>query len=174
MARNRTSLADGGRKEVPMDDSATVGRDCVVSIHYTLTDESGKVLDSSEGAQPLTYLHGHGQIIEGLEKKLTNASVGDAFELTVPAEEGYGEHDPKRIVDVPRDRLDFDVKAGDVVNAKQPDGRTVPFQVMAVEEGKVTLDGNHPLAGKTLNFSVRVVRVRPASAEELEHGHAHA
>ena len=157
-----------------MTDAATVARDCVVSIHYTLTDDAGKVLDSSEGAQPLSYLHGHGQIIAGLERTLEGAAVGDAFELSVAAEDGYGEHDPSRIVEVPRGRLDFDVKAGDVVSAKEPGGRTVPFQVLAVSDGKVTLDGNHPLAGKNLHFAVRVVAVRPASSEELEHGHSHA
>ncbi len=157
-----------------MTDVSTVAKDCVVSIHYTLTDDAGKVLDSSEGAQPLSYLHGHGQIIAGLERKLSDAAVGDEFELSVPAGDGYGEHDPKRIIDVPRGRLDFDVKAGDVVSAKEPSGRTVPFQVVSVSDEHVTLDGNHPLAGKNLNFAVRVVAVRPASPEELEHRHAHS
>ena len=156
-----------------MNDNPTVAQDCVVSIHYTLTDDTGKVLDSSEGSEPLRYLHGRGQIIAGLERKLADAAVGDELELSVPAEEGYGEHDPSRIVEVSRDRLEFPVKTGDVVSAKEPSGHAVPFQVVAVDDDKVTLDGNHPLAGKNLNFSVRVVGVRPASAEELEHGHVH-
>ena len=93
--------------------------------------------------------------------------------MRIDAENGYGEHDPDRLVEVPRDRFEFDISEGDFVQAQQQDGTTVPFQVVGVEETTVTLDGNHPLAGKVLNFKVEVVGVRTATSEEIDHGHAH-
>ena len=156
-----------------MADTPTIDNGRVVSIDYTLADDSGTVIDTSEGSEPLSYLHGHGQIIPGLEKKLEGATIGDALSVKVPPDEGYGEHDPSRVFTVPRERFDFDVKAGDFVQAKQPDGTAIPLQVTGVTEQEVTVDANHPLAGQTLNFSVKVVGVREATAEELEHGHSH-
>ncbi len=156
-----------------MSDSPTIDNGRVVSIDYTLKDDAGTVIDSSEGAEPLSYLHGHGQIIPGLEKKLDGAAVGDDLEVTVSPDEGYGAHDPSRVFTVPRERFEFDVKAGDFVQAKQPDGTAIPLQVTGVSEQEVTVDANHPLAGRTLNFAVKVVGVREATSEELEHGHSH-
>lgn len=156
-----------------MSEKKQIGADTVVSIEYTLSGDDGTVIDSSQGSEPLTYLHGHGQLIPGLEQELEGRSLGDAVEVRIEAENGYGEHDPERLVEVPRDRFEFDISEGDFVQAQQQDGTTVPFQVVGVEESTVTLDGNHPLAGKTLNFKVEVVDIRDATPEELDHGHAH-
>jgi len=156
-----------------MTENQTVAQDSVVSINYVLTDDEGAVIDTSEGAEPLTYLHGHGQIITGLESELEGRAVGDEASIRVEAGDGYGDHDPEKTVQVPRDRFEFEVTVGDFVQAQQQDGTTFPFQVVAVEPDQITLDGNHPLAGKALNFQVTVVAVRAASAEELEHGHSH-
>ncbi len=151
----------------------TIGGDRVVSFHYVLKDEDGNVLDASERSEPLSYLHGHGQIIPGLEKALEGRSPGDELDVTLPPDEGYGERDPEQVVEVERERFDFSIKTGDFVQAQHPDGRTKAFQVTEVGDSTVTLDGNHPLAGQPLHFAVEVVSVREASAEELEHGHSH-
>ncbi|MCG6962683.1 MAG: peptidylprolyl isomerase [Acidobacteria bacterium] len=156
-----------------MSEKKLIAADTVVSIQYTLTGDDGTVIDSSEGGEPLTYLHGHGQLIPGLEQELEGKGLGDAVAVRIDAENGYGEHDPDRLVEVPRDRFEFDISEGDFVQAQQQDGTTVPFQVVGVEETTVTLDGNHPLAGKVLNFKVEVVGVRTATSEEIDHGHAH-
>ncbi|NOZ78407.1 MAG: peptidylprolyl isomerase [Acidobacteria bacterium] len=144
-----------------------VAEDMMVSIDYTLMDDEGAVIESSDGADPLSYLHGHGQIIPGLEKALEGRAAGDTAEIHIPARDGYGEHDPERMITVSRDMFGFDVTQGDFVEAEQQDGTTIPFQVVDLTETEVTLDGNHPLAGKNLNFSVTVVDVRPATEEEL-------
>ncbi len=156
-----------------MSEQQTVRPDTVVSIEYTLKDDSGEVLDSSEGGEPLQYLHGRGQIIGGLEKGLEGKSVGETVHVDVAPEDGYGEHDPERMVEVPKDQFDFEVEVGDFVQAQHPDGSMIPFRVAEVGEETVTLDGNHPLAGQSLHFDVKVVAVRPATEEEIAHGHVH-
>jgi FKBP-type peptidyl-prolyl cis-trans isomerase SlyD len=156
-----------------MSDGTTVRKDHVISIEYTLRDGADRVLDSSESTEPLAYLHGHGQIIQGLESTLEGATVGDDLDLVVPPDEGYGDHDPEQVFTVPRAQFAFGVKAGDIVRAEREDGASMPLQVVGVDDNEVTLDGNHPLAGKTLYFNVKVVGVRPATEEELSHGHAH-
>ncbi|NIA11597.1 MAG: peptidylprolyl isomerase [Nitrospiraceae bacterium] len=152
-----------------MSNEQKVAEDMVVSIAYTLTDDEGAVIDSSEGGDPLSYLHGHGQIIPGLEKALEGHAAGDTAEIHIPARDGYGEHDPQRIVKVSREMFGFDLSEGDYVQAEQQDGTKIPFQVVSLTETEVTLDGNHPLAGKNLSFSVTVVDVKPATEEELAH-----
>ena len=156
-----------------MTDDQAIQQDTVVSIDYILTDDGGEVIDSSEESEPLTYLHGHGQIIPGLERELEGRTVGDSASVRVEAEDGYGEHDPEKVVEVPRDRFEFEIAVGDFVQAKQQDGTTFPFKVVEVAPDQVTLDGNHPLAGQALNFKVSVVAVRAATPEELDHGHSH-
>jgi len=156
-----------------MNDVTTVQKDHVISIEYTLRDDAGEVLDTNESAEPLAYLHGHGQIIQGLESTLEGAKVGDDLDLVVPPEEGYGDHDPERVFTVPKTQIGFGVEEGDIVKAEREDGATMPLQVVDVDNENVTLDGNHPLAGKTLHFTVKVVGIRPATDEELSHGHAH-
>ena len=150
-------------------------RNMVVSIHYTLKDNSGEVLDSSSGREPLSYLHGHGNIIPGLEKALEGTSVGDRPHVEVQADEGYGETNLDLVFEAPREHFPADMKleAGTRVYAEGPDG-PVAFTVVRLTDKGAVLDGNHPLAGKQLHFDVEVIDVRPATQEELTHGHVHA
>ncbi len=158
-----------------MSERTSVDRDTVVSIHYTLTDDAGETLDSSEGGDaPLAYLHGHRQILPALESALDGSSVGDTVTVRIEAEQGYGEHDAEKVIEVSRSAFDFSVSPGEVVQAQHPSGDQHHFMVVDVGDSTVTLDGNHPLAGKVLNFAVRVMGVRDATREELEHGHAHS
>jgi FKBP-type peptidyl-prolyl cis-trans isomerase SlyD len=149
-------------------------RNMVVSIHYTLRDNSGEVLDSSSGREPLSYLHGHGNIIPGLENALEGTSVGHKSEVNVDATEGYGETNPDLVFEAPREQFPGDMKLeeGARVYAEGPNG-PVSFTVVRLTETGAVLDGNHPLAGKRLRFNVEVVDVRPATSEEMEHGHVH-
>jgi len=156
-----------------MAEQPPIAPDHVISIEYILTDEAGAELDSNKGGEPLSYLHGHGQIVPGLEAALAGKSVGHSAQITVKPADGYGVHDPDRVVTVGRDRFEFEVEAGQVLEASLPDGGHVPFIVVEVNKEHVVLDGNHPLAGKTLHFDVKVVGVRPATPTELEHGHVH-
>ncbi len=150
-----------------MHEEHEIAKDMVVSITYTLTDETGAVIDSSDRSDPLSYLHGHGQIIPGLEKALEGHRPGDSADIQIPASEGYGQRDPERIITVARDLFGFDVTEGDYVQAEQQDGTKIPFHVVGLTDTEVTLDGNHPLAGKDLHFSVTIVDVRAATGDEL-------
>jgi FKBP-type peptidyl-prolyl cis-trans isomerase SlyD len=151
-----------------------VDKNTVVSIDYTLTNNAGEVLDTSSGASPLVYLHGVGGLIPGMERELQGRGVGDEFKIVVPPAEGYGEKRLELIQPVPRKMFagTNDIKVGMQFQAKTEQGpQTVT--VVAVDDENVTVDANHALAGETLNFQVKVVDIRPATAEELEHGHVH-
>lgn len=147
----------------------------VVSIDYKLHLGDGKVVDASEPGEPLTYLHGEGQIVPGLERELEGLGVGDARKVVVPPAEGYGDRNPQGLQPVERKAFPDDVKleAGLELSAVGPDGEVVPFVVHEVKGDTVVVDLNHPLAGKTLHFDVTIREVRTPTAEELEHGHAH-
>ncbi len=146
----------------------------VVSIHYTLTNDAGEVIDSSEGREPLPYLAGAGNIIPGLENALEGKSAGDKLDVRVAPEEGYGERHEQMIQEVPRSAFDGvdDIQVGMHFQA-QSDHGPVSVVVTALTDETVTVDGNHPLAGENLNFAVEVMDVRDATEEELEHGHVH-
>lgn len=148
--------------------------DCVVSIHYTLSLADGETVDSSEGDEPLAYLHGHEQIVPGLEKALSGLEPGAKLKVTVPAAEAYGTPDPEARVEIPREQFaeDVDLTPGEQVIADTDDEPAV-LTILEVRPDVVVLDTNHPLAGKDLTFEVEVVAVRKATREELEHGHAH-
>lgn len=150
-------------------------QDTVVSLHYTLTDDHGLLLDSSRGRDPLAYLHGHGHIIQGLEAALEGCEVGFSKSVQVPPANAYGEYDPKAVFEAPRDQFPpgEDIKPGMQVQAESPQG-IVNFTVVSANDQAVTLDANHPLAGKTLNFEVEVLEVREATDQELAHQHVHA
>ena len=151
-----------------------IARDSVVTIHYTLKDDAGEVIDSSASGEPLAYLHGHGNIVPGLEKELTGRDSGDEVSVRVAPAEGYGEYDKELVQSVPRRALRGikDVRPGMHLHAQTEQGpRTVT--VTRVAGDMVTLDGNHPLAGKHLNFDIRIEGVRQATEEELSHGHVH-
>lgn len=147
----------------------------VVSIHYTLTNEAGDTIDSSAGAEPLAYLHGAANIIPGLEDALVGKAVGDKLNVTVAPADGYGEHIAELVQEVPSEMFQGvdEVQIGMEFHAESNTGQPIAVTVTKVEDDKVTIDANHPLAGVTLNFDVEVVEVRDASAEELEHGHVH-
>jgi len=148
--------------------------DRVVTIHYTLKDAKGAVIDSSSGGEPLAYIQGHGNLVAGLEKALEGKQDGNAIAVAVPPAEGYGERDESLIQRVPKRALQGsgEIKKGMQFQARTADGMRL-FTVTAVVGDMVTLDGNHPLADQTLHFDVEVVGVREATTEELEHGHVH-
>lgn len=151
-----------------------IATNCVAYIHYTLTDEGGSVLDSSSGGEPLAYLHGAHNIIPGLEKALEGKKAGDKLSVKVAPEEGYGVRDESLIQQVPRRAFQGvkDIKPGMSFHANSSHGPT-QVTVTQVQGDMVTVDGNHALAGQTLNFEVEIAKVREATAEELMHGHVH-
>lgn len=149
-------------------------QDHVVLIEYTLKNASGEVLDSSKGGEPLAYLHGFQNIVPGLEKALEGKQKGDELEVKLSPEDAYGPKRDELVSDVDKSELAQipNLEEGMQLQAQTPQGIQI-FTVVKINGDKVTLDGNHPLAGEELNFSVKVVDVRKASQEELEHGHVH-
>ena len=146
----------------------------VVSLHYTLRDPSGRVLDSSAGGDPIVYLEGAGQVIDGLDEQLRQAAAGEKARVNVPAKKAYGERDPAQVQRVKRTLLpvEGELKVGDQFQTDHD--RFAPVvTVQAIEGDDVLLDANHPLAGMDLTFDVEIVGVREPTAAELEHGHAH-
>jgi FKBP-type peptidyl-prolyl cis-trans isomerase SlyD len=151
-----------------------IARNKVVSIYYTLRDEHGNVLDSSQGRAPLTYLHGKGNIIPGLEQALSGKATGDKLEVTVAPEQGYGPRDERLVQIVARAKFGevAGLAPGMQVRANGPKGPRI-VTVVSVDRDFVTVDGNHPLAGRTLHFSLEVAEIRKATHEEITHGHVH-
>lgn len=152
----------------------SIQKDSVVLFNYTLKDDGGKVIDGSEGGEPLAYLHGHGNIVPGLERQLEGKSAGEKLSVKVAPSEGYGELSKDLIQKVPRRALKGIAKitVGMRLHAQTAQGPRA-VTVTAVTGDMVTLDGNHPLAGQNLNFDIDIVEVRPATEEELAHGHVH-
>ena len=152
-----------------------ISENSVVAIEYTLTGEDGQVIDTSDGREPLVYLHGHNNIIPGLEKAIEGEQVGAELEVKVPPEDGYGQYREELVQDVPRDAFaGMDkVEPGMSFRAESNAG---PMTVLVREVGdeSVTVDGNHMLAGKVLNFKVAVKSVREATADEINQGTAEA
>ena len=145
----------------------------VVAIHYTLKDNTGQTLDSSEGKQPLYYLHGFGNLIPGMEEGLEGKQKGDAFQVTIAPEKGYGLRNEDYVQKVPADAFGGTIpQVGMQFQAGNDEGRYI-VTVAAVEGDLVTVDANHPLAGVELHFSVEVIEVREATADEIAHGHVH-
>jgi FKBP-type peptidyl-prolyl cis-trans isomerase SlyD len=146
----------------------------VAAFHYTLTDDQGQVIDSSEGREPLTYLHGTGQIVPGLEKAMVGRQAGDQFNVDVSPEEGYGVRHDDLTQQVPKEAFQGveDLQPGMQFQGRGPQG-AINVTITKIEGDMVTVDGNHPLAGQTLHFAIEVTQVREASEEELSHGHVH-
>ena len=151
-----------------------IAADSVVLIHYTLKDDDGKVIDSSDGGEPLAYIQGHGNLVPGLEKALEGKKDGDAVAVTLSPADGYGTRNDSLVQRVPKRSLQGsgEIRKGMQFQAQTDEGLRV-FTVTAVVGDMVSLDGNHPLADQTLHFDVQIVSVRAATAEELEHGHVH-
>ena len=151
-----------------------VEKNRVVTLNYTLHDDQGATLGASSGRRPLSYLHGKGNIIPGLEQALAGKAAGDKLDVTVAPEHGYGPRDQRLVQIVPRTK--FGEVAGLVpgmqVRVSGPQGPRI-VTVVRVDRDFVTIDGNHPLAGRTLHFSVEIAEVRKASHEEVAHGHVH-
>jgi FKBP-type peptidyl-prolyl cis-trans isomerase SlyD len=154
--------------------SLMIGKNAVVSINYTLTNDAGEVMDTSEGREPLTYLHGANNLIPGLEKEMEGKSSGQSFKVTIPPAEAYGESNPELIQTLSKEMFKGvdKVEPGMGFTAQGPQGEQ-HIVVTAVDGDQVTIDANHPMAGKTLHFAVEIVNVRDASEEEIEHGHVH-
>ncbi|HYJ15423.1 MAG TPA: peptidylprolyl isomerase [Candidatus Limnocylindria bacterium] len=137
----------------------------IVSIEYTLTGDDGKVIDTSAGKEPLTYIHGAGQIVKGLEQELNGLKVGDQKKVSVKPEDGYGMPSEKAFQEIPRENVPAEaLKAGATLMMKSPDGRAMPITIAQVKEKTVVVDLNHPLAGKTLHFDVKVKDIKAAEA----------
>jgi FKBP-type peptidyl-prolyl cis-trans isomerase SlyD len=151
-----------------------IAQDKVVTIHYTLKNDAGEVLDSSSGGDPLAYLHGQGNLVSGLEKALEGRQAGDKLSVRVEPADGYGVRDDSLLQQVPRRQFGgANVQPGMQFHAQTSGGHARVVTVVRITGDMVTVDGNHPLAGENLNFDVEVTDVREASAEELEHGHVH-
>jgi FKBP-type peptidyl-prolyl cis-trans isomerase SlyD len=155
--------------------SLMIGDKMVASIHYTLTNETGETLDSSEGQEPLSYLHGAGNIIPGLEQALLGKTAGASMQVSIAPAEAYGEIQPDMIQVVPRSAFQGveAIEPGMAFESRDPEGHSHRIMVKSVEGDEITIDANHPLAGQQLNFDVQVVDVRDASDEEIAHGHVH-
>ncbi|PSJ38727.1 peptidylprolyl isomerase [Zobellella taiwanensis] len=150
-----------------------VSPNTVVTLDFTVANASGEVLDSTEGKQPLQYLHGTGYLVAGLETVLENKLAGEDFEVTLTPEQAYGEYDESLVQSVPGEMFDgMEVSEGDTFVAETDDGHR-PVTIVEVAEEYVKVDGNHPLAGMTLSFKGVVREVRAATEEELAHGHVH-
>lgn len=146
----------------------------VVTLHYTLKDNDGNIIDQSDDGSFL-YMHGAMNIIPGLENALAGKSAGDEISVKVSPEEGYGVKDDARIQEVPKDMFDSadEIQVGVQFHAQGPDGSAVVVTVIEVKDDAVVIDANHALAGVDLNFEVKIVDVREATEEEVAHGHVH-
>ena len=156
--------------------SDTIAANKIGIFNYELKDENGEILDSSQG-HPMPYLHGHGNVISGLEEQLEGKKIGDQFQAIVPPEKGYGEYDKNANFSVHRSELDKnileDLQPGAQFMINDEQGHPVPIFVDKKEGAYVHFTRNHPLAGKTLYFDIEIVGIRDANEEELKHGHPH-
>jgi FKBP-type peptidyl-prolyl cis-trans isomerase SlyD len=152
-----------------------IGKNAVVTIEYHLTDPQGQVIDSSRGKEPLSYLHGVGGIIPGLESALEGKSVGDSVVVDISPEQGYGQKNPQLVQAVPRTAFKGvdNIQPGMQFQAQGPNGQAQVVTVVGATPTEITIDANHPLAGVTLHFEVKILAIREATAEELSHGHVH-
>jgi len=157
-----------------MTESKKVDDGQVVSMHYTL-HVNGQVLDSSEGGDPLQFIQGMGHIIPGLEQELYEMKIGDSKKVVVAAKDGYGEIDTEAFMDVPRDSFptDVPVEVGTELELRDQSDHPVYARIETISADNVRLNMNHPLAGKELHFDVKIADLRPATEEEVSHGHVH-
>jgi FKBP-type peptidyl-prolyl cis-trans isomerase SlyD len=146
----------------------------VASFHYILFNDQGEILDSSEGEDPLSYIHGAGMIIPGLEKELVGKTVGDRFRVSVDPEGGYGDRDETLVQTISREEFppDQELEPGMQFHAKSEDGSQL-ITILEVDDKDITIDTNHPLAGERLTFDIEILEVRKATKEEISHGHVH-
>ena len=147
----------------------------VVDLDYTL-EVDDEVVDASEDGQPIQFIQGKGHIIKGLERELYGMEVGDHKDVVVPPQDGYGDVDKGAKADVPKENFpgEIPLEPGTELQVRNKKGETVIARIESVGKEKVRLDFNHPLAGKELHFSVKINDLRPATQEEMDHGHVHA
>jgi FKBP-type peptidyl-prolyl cis-trans isomerase SlyD len=152
-----------------------VAKDRVVAIDYTIRDVDGNVVESTDGAKPFVYLHGHEQIVPGIEVALDGHAAGESLDVSLAPDEAYGDHDPKAIVLLPRRAFPpgQEPEVGDLYRASRADGKPVIFSILDVSDQTVVIDANHPLAGQTLSVHVEVIAVRTATDDERRHEHVH-
>jgi len=157
------------------DERLVVANDMVVSLDYTLRLDDDEVVDSSEGNDPLEYLQGHGQIIPGLEQALNGMAVDEEKQVEVAPAEGYGEEDPDgfQLVEKSIFPEDMRLEIGMALRMRDSEGQPMVAHVAELRPDGVLLDFNHPLAGETLFFQVKIAGLRKATEEELAHGHVH-
>jgi FKBP-type peptidyl-prolyl cis-trans isomerase SlyD len=165
-----TSLARIGGGPMPhaitLKSASAIHEGAVVSIEYTLADDAGKIIDSNVGKDPLSYIHGAGQIVRGLERELNGLKVGDQKKVQVTPQDGYGPINEKAFQEIPREGIPPEAqKPGAMLMTKAPDGRAIPVRVHEVKEKTVVIDFNHPLAGKTLNFDVKIKEIKSTQAK---------
>ena len=148
-----------------------ISKNKVVALEYTLKDDSGNLIDSSTEGEPLEYIHGSGDMLPGLEKALDGKDSGDKLKVTLPPADGYGQREDELVITVERDQFEHpdQIEIGSQIHLLTPEGSYAAV-VAEVEGDEVTLDANHPLAGKTLQFDLKILEVRDASPEELEAG----
>ncbi len=157
----------------------TINPNTVVGVSYQLKLSNGELADEATSEQPLLFIHGIGQTLPDFDSKLSGLSIGDNFEFTLTAEQGYGEHNPNYVVDlekqifegpdVPEDLL----TVGNMLPMQDQEGNPLDGKVLEVGDATVKMDFNHPLAGESLNFTGTVLSIREATPEELSHGHVH-
>lgn len=148
-----------------------ISRNHVVTLNYQVSDRDGEIVDA--GLEPIVYLHGgYGGLFDALEVALQGKTTGDAFNVTLTADEAFGEYDPDLVSVEPRDAFPADIEVGTEVELDAEDGETVQFRVTHIHGDQVTINGNHPLCGLDLVFSGTVVGVRPATAKEIARGEA--
>jgi FKBP-type peptidyl-prolyl cis-trans isomerase SlyD len=151
---------------VTLKPASVVQDGSIVAIEYTLTDDAGKVIDSNVGKEPLTYIQGAGQIVKGLEREMNGLKTGDQKKVEVKPEEGYGPINEKAYQEVPREKVPVEAqKVGAMLMTKSADGRTMPIRIHEIKEKTVVVDFNHPLAGKTLHFDIKVKDIQAAETK---------
>ncbi len=151
-----------------------IANNTVVTVGYRLLNEALEEIDTSENGEPIVYLHGGDELLDGLEAALSGKTAGDRFRVSLPPDEAYGPEDPELIQIFPIDEFnDVDMYPGMELQGKDPEGNLRLLRVVAIDGNNVTVNMNHPLAGLLLHFDLHVENVRAATAEELAHGHAH-
>jgi FKBP-type peptidyl-prolyl cis-trans isomerase SlyD len=153
-----------------------ISKDTVVAIEYTIRNQDGEVVDTSEGRRPLEYIHGYKQIVPGVEEALAGMEAGRMMEIAVTPDEAYGARDPSAVLVLPRKAFPDgeELDAGSMFRAFRADGRPIVFSIIEANDDVVIVDANHPLAGQTLQVAVEVLSVREATDDEVEHGHVHS
>ena len=159
------------------NEQAAIGAGQVIGMHYSLYRSDGHLIESNEGRDPVLFLYGDRHVLAALQRAMDGKVVGDTIDLEIPAEKAYGRHYPERVQRLPRKRIDGgkqqSFRVGQVIYVDGGKGQRQRASVVKVGKFNLDLDTNHPLAGQDLRFDVKIVEVRPATDEEIAHGHAH-